>query len=240
MNHAGSLLRAMKLAAFLMLAGAFGLANPEVRASSAKPWQVLTGCTLVDNKSNDGDSFHVSWDGTEFIFRISFADCPEDESRFPDRVAAQADYFGITAQQALEVGEQASEFTRHLMAQPFSVKTRWQRALGSSHLHRTYGFVRAGGRDLAEVLVENGLARIHGVGVSGLTQTELERLRALEAKAKADKRGAWGIAPLPAAAHNYGGAFFPRVSVGGGNRALLPPAAFLHASRQMHPFQEAT
>jgi len=164
-----------------------------VDAASAKPWQVLSGCVVVQNKSNDGDSFHVRWRGSEFIFRIYFADCPEDENRFPDRVAAQAEYFGITPEQAISVGKRASEFTLKYLKQPFSVKTRWQYAMGSSHLRRNYGFVEFGGRDLAELLVANGLARIHGVGVSGLTQEEVDRLRALEAHAKAHRRGAWGL-----------------------------------------------
>lgn len=180
-----------------------GLVGQPVLAAPAKPWHVLTNCTLLDNTSNDGDSFHVRWGGTEFIFRIYFADCPEDETRFPDRVAEQAKYFGITPQQAVAVGKQAAEFTRELLLNPFSVKTRWQKALGSSHLQRNYGFVEVGGtNDLAELLVKNGLARIHGVGVSGLTQEELARLHAFEAQAKAEKLGAWGLAPVPAVTHN--------------------------------------
>ena len=39
-----------------------------------------------------------------------------------------------------------------------------------------------------------GLARIHGMGIGGKTWEEVERLKALEAQAKAEKRGAWGMA----------------------------------------------
>lgn len=203
MNRNSSLARPMKALAFLcLLTALWPLAQP-VRAATAKPWKILTDCAIVDNQYNDGDSFHVRWDGTEFIFRIYFADCPEDDARFPDRVAAQAAYFGITPAQAIEVGKQAAEFTHELLNHPFSIKTRWQRALGSSHLHRNYGFVEVEDQqDLAELLVENGLARIHGVGVSGVTQAEVERLHVLEAKAKADKLGAWSFQPLPAAVSN--------------------------------------
>ena len=190
-------------AVLLPLTVALWLAAQPLLAAPAKPWHVLTNCALVANKANDGDSFHVRWGGTEFIFRIYFADCPEDETRFPDRVAEQARYFGITPAQALAVGRQAADFTRQLLMNPFSVKTRWQKALGSSHLQRNYGFVEvAGTNDLAELLVKNGLARIHGVGVAGLTQEELVRLHALEAQAKAEKLGAWGLALDPAVAHN--------------------------------------
>ena len=51
-----------------------------------------------------------------------------------------------------------------------------------------------GGQDLGELLVANGLARIHGMGIRGKTWEEVERLKALEAQAKAEKRGAWGMA----------------------------------------------
>ena len=135
------------------------LCAPSAQASS-KPWQTLEGCVVVQNKSNDGDSFHVRWEGREFIFRIYFADCPEDDNRFPDRVKAQADYFGITPEQAIAVGKQATEFTLKRLNKPFSIKTRWQYAMGSSHLQRNYGFVIVGRRDLAESLVRNGLARV--------------------------------------------------------------------------------
>ena len=59
---------------------------------------------------------------------------------------------------------------------------------------RKYGIVSVGEKDLAELLVANGLARIHGMGIGGKTWEEVERLKALEAQAKAEKRGAWGMA----------------------------------------------
>lgn len=51
----------------------------------------------------------------------------------------------------------------------------------------------AGGKDLGEELVSRGLARIHGMGIGGKTWEEVERLKVLEAEAKAAKRGAWGM-----------------------------------------------
>ena len=43
------------------------------------------------------------------------------------------------------------------------------------------------------MLVANGLARIHGMGISGKTWEEVERLKVLEAEAKKAKLGAWGM-----------------------------------------------
>ena len=44
------------------------------------------------------------------------------------------------------------------------------------------------------MLVANGLARIHGMGISGKTWEEVERLRMLEEQAHAAGKGAWGLA----------------------------------------------
>jgi hypothetical protein len=43
----------------------------------AEEWQTLRNCRLVPNEWNDGDSFHVSHQGQEYIFRLYFADAPE-------------------------------------------------------------------------------------------------------------------------------------------------------------------
>ena len=161
--------------------------------AASKPWQELDNCILLPNESNDGDSFHIRWENQEFVFRIYFTDCPEADLTYRDRVEAQAAYFGISVEDAVRVGRMASDFTREFLTQPFVIKTRWQYALGRSKLGRKYGFVSVGGQDLAEALVANGLARIHGVGVSGLSTQEVSRLKGLEETAKAKGLGAWGI-----------------------------------------------
>ena len=38
----------------------------------ADEWKTLTNCRLIENESNDGDSFHVKADGEEHIFRLYF------------------------------------------------------------------------------------------------------------------------------------------------------------------------
>jgi endonuclease YncB( thermonuclease family) len=155
-----------------------------------KDWHALTNCQLVASTSNDGDSFHVKHEGREYVFRLYFVDAPETSDDFPDRVQAQADYFGITKADALKVGKDAAAFTRKALAKPFTVLTRWQNALGRSE--REYGIVTADGGDLAAALVSNGLARIHGAPVAVIGEKNNEQLRKLEADAKKAKRGAWG------------------------------------------------
>ena len=57
-------------------------------------------CHYLIKRANDGDSFHVSVNGKEYIFRLYFVDTPEVDTEFPQRVKEQARYFGITPEQA--------------------------------------------------------------------------------------------------------------------------------------------
>jgi endonuclease YncB( thermonuclease family) len=80
-----------------------------------------------------------------------------------DRIAEQAAYFGITPDAAIQIGHEASEFTKQALTKPFTIYTRWRRALGRSAIWRYYAIVvTADGRDLNELLVSEGLARIYG------------------------------------------------------------------------------
>jgi len=79
--------------------------------------------------------------------------------------------------------------------------TRWRRALGRSALWRYYAIViTSDGKDLNELLVSAGLARIYGTRTplpDGRDSREyLAHLRELEAEEKAAKRGAWGKVSL--------------------------------------------
>ena len=162
-------------------------------AQAAKPWQTLSGCRLVEHHANDGDSFHVRWKGSDLTIRLYFADTPESDYRFMDRTRAQAAYFGITEEQAVEVGNLAKEFTRDALKDGFSVRTRWQGVFSGQKGARKYGIVSVGDKDLAELLVANGLTQIPGVGIGVETREEMARLRILKAQAKAARRGAWGM-----------------------------------------------
>ena len=100
--------------------------------------------------------------------------------------------------QALEIGRKAEKFTADAFAKPFNITTRWQNALGESKLGREYGIVTVSGKDLGELLVANGLARIHGANVGGIGKDHVDRLHKLEDHAMAMHIGAWGIVtPAP-------------------------------------------
>jgi endonuclease YncB( thermonuclease family) len=167
------------------------------RRRTAKAWERLDGCTLVPHRWSDGDSFRVRHHGREHLFRLYYVDAPEAEHSLPERLHEQGRYFGITAEQAGQVGREAGAFTRTaLAAKPFSIQTRWRDALGRSEQQRFYALVQSAGGDLGERLVSAGLARIHGVRVplpdGRDSRTYLRHLRNLESAARAKELGGWG------------------------------------------------
>ena len=202
-NH--SILPRLGLAALLL-----ALVAP-ADALAAKKWREYTGCTLIPNASNDGDSFHVKAGNIKsktYLFRLYFVDTPESEKSLPERLKEQADYFGIANPlDVVKVGKAAVAFTEKFLADGnFTVHSRLSDALGRSAKDRDYAMVMSGERDLATELVRNGLARVYG---SGTDLSELEpygktedfwwrRLRQAELDAKKDKLGAWALASGPA------------------------------------------
>jgi competence ComEA-like helix-hairpin-helix protein len=179
------------------LAGTFvALAISDLAARSRK-WVTLENCRLIPNPANDGDSFHVRVKRKEYIFRLYFVDAPETDAALADRLEEQAKYFGVTVEQTLEVGELAKSFITEKLSHPFTVRTCRQDALGRSKSERFYAIIRAGNEDLAEELVKNGLARIHGASAKpvGLftVNAEWAKLEQLQSDAKGEKVGAWGV-----------------------------------------------
>jgi endonuclease YncB( thermonuclease family) len=164
----------------------------------AKTWRVREGCTLVENPANDGDSFHVRMGRRTYIFRLLWVDAPETDDRFPERVAEQSAYFGISTQAVFRAGREAQRFTREFLSrQPFTVYTQFADARGASEKNRYYAIIKSGDTFLMEALVANGLARIHGIQIMppGAPSESVMRmrLRGLETEAKRQRRGAWGL-----------------------------------------------
>jgi endonuclease YncB( thermonuclease family) len=175
-----------------------------VNSAFGADWVKIPNCTLVQDSYRDGDSFHVTTGDKDYIFRLYFVDCPETDNRFPDRVAEQAGYFGVSSAAALLVGEQAKAFTARALTKPFTVYTKFQDARGSSSQHRFYALVETGSGPLASQLVSHGLARVFGMPTAladgTKAKTYIAGLKDLEARAKAAKLGAWGGRPVGAAA----------------------------------------
>ena len=163
--------------------------------------QELSGCKLVDAPGNDGDSFRIRTPGgDEHNLRLYFVDCSEtsaDNNTDASRVRKQTAYFGLSSHaDTLDFGRKASAFTRKVLSEPFTVHTAFATAPGRSAGGRVYGFVRtADGKDLAEVLVAAGLARVYGVyrrTSTGVHHKEAkERFHDIELAAALEKMGLW-------------------------------------------------
>jgi endonuclease YncB( thermonuclease family) len=170
-------------------------------AGREKDWIVLENCRLVPNKANDGDSFHIRANDIEYLVRLYFVDAPETASVGPARLIEQAEYFGISVPQVIEIGLNAKQFVEAKLSEPFTVVTRLAGGLGRSKVQRIYGFVRTNDADLGEQLVANGLARIHGTSATppggSDSAAERQKLQELEREAKRQKLGGWGMAGQP-------------------------------------------
>lgn len=175
---------------------ALALGSSLVPMEARGPWLEWKDCRLEANDSNDGDSFHVKADGKNYILRLYLVDAPESEESFPERVAEQGKYFGITPAQSVQVGEAAAKFVEEKLAQPFSVRTCKQGAMGRSNAVRYYAFVQTSEGDLGELLVANGLARVHGAAPAEdetfSPKAVKTKLRRFEQEARRLQVGGWG------------------------------------------------
>jgi DNA uptake protein ComE-like DNA-binding protein len=171
--------------------------------------QTFPSCTLVEADWADGDSFPVKLpDGRQVTARLYGADCIEwhvNDETLARRLRAQRRYFGIadtdaasSMKTARDFGKQAALHTRELLAKPFTVHTAFAGARGNGEKERAYAFVTtAEGKDLATVLVDEGLARAFGVtrqlpdGTSG--NEYREALADRELTAAASKKGIWAV-----------------------------------------------
>jgi DNA uptake protein ComE-like DNA-binding protein len=171
--------------------------------------QTFPGCTLVEAEWADGDSFPVRLpDGRQVTARLYGADCIEwhvNDETLARRLRAQRRYFGIadtdaasSMKTARDFGKQAALRTREILAKPFTVHTAFAGARGNGEKERAYAFVTTSdGKDLATILVDEGLARAFGVtrqlpnGTSG--NEYRDTLADRELTAAAAKKGIWAV-----------------------------------------------
>lgn len=178
-----------------------GLVRAEDIPDKTKKWNTFAGCEYLTNKSDDGDSFQVRVAGEVRWLRLAYIDTPEADKRFITRNEEQAKYFGVTVEEALAAGKEASGVTAKLLSTPFTVYTRWASALGSTRLPRFSAFIElADGRDLGEVLLSMGYARVRGTPMNTPKGEKIEvykaKLEKLEAEARAKRVGIWAKSSL--------------------------------------------
>ncbi len=169
----------------------------------ADPLVMYANATNLPHSGNDGDSFLVQLDkGEPEMLRLYFADALEstlsaDSDR--RRVRDQARFFGVADPRSVAgFGRQATERTRELLADGFTVHTARARAPGRSKRPRIYAMVTlSDGRDLAAVLVSEGLARARGVARARPDGTRGEeyatQLQDLELAAALERKGLWAL-----------------------------------------------
>ena len=157
----------------------------------------IPGATLIEARINDGDSFKVNAGGRELHLRLYYVDSPEttyDSKAMLARTCEQQRYFGLDDLRTVaDFGEQATEYTQQALSRPFTVHTSYAKTPGGS---RCYAFIEThDGRDLGHLLVEQGLARIHGKtrpSPDGTpSKTVLEELRDLLDVAMLKRTGIW-------------------------------------------------
>ena len=180
-----------------------GSSAPTEKPTRTGRYETYTGCTLVEDRTNDGDSFRVKLpSGRTEVIRLYFVDCPESAFKTYSggqnnyaRIDDQAtDMGGITPQQAVEIGEKAKEFTLSLLGkEPFTLHTVWNSPFKDK---RYSGFIvihyNGKNRFLHEILIEKGYARIHTKGAQlpdGTSERkQKDHLRDLQRTAKQKER----------------------------------------------------
>jgi endonuclease YncB( thermonuclease family) len=192
---------------FCLLATVAWLAQPA--ALGADEWTVLKGCEFVPENYHDGDSFSLrtrkkgAKRSHTYIFRLYGADCPEStDTQEPLRIVEQAQHFRLPPVEVSKWGRAATAFTSKALrdARDITVITRKTEARGQSRRNRYYAFVRVDGKDLAGLLVENGLARAYGMSAAYDGQSAEAYRRLLDRKertARRNRAGLWKESQLP-------------------------------------------
>ncbi|MBP7275592.1 MAG: thermonuclease family protein [Kiritimatiellae bacterium] len=162
--------------------------------AASRRWDTKKGCRLTDVPFTDADSLNVKWEREEFVLRLHHVDAPCADERLSQRNTAHLRYFGITAAESTEVGKEAVKFVRKTLPREFVARAVDQDTVGTSNQPVRYGTITtADGRDLAELLVQNGFAIIRGFNVAEEGADKIQKLKELELEAKTEKRGAWKL-----------------------------------------------
>ena len=145
--------------------------------------------------SNDGDSFRVRCGDEEFQLRLYFVDAPEANLTYSERSREQADYFGVSIDEALKAGTVAKEFVKDVLNGSFVVYTKNNTAPGRGAGARYYGMIKVRGIGLDELLVREGLARNKGATLNlpdgTKSRAHVQKLQELEDAARKQRKGIW-------------------------------------------------
>ena len=179
---------------------AFERKDRELRAETVS-------CSLVDSEYNNGDTFLLkTGDGVVFDAHLYGVDAFETSNDFPSLVTEQAKYFGITNDEAIGLGNKARELVREKLVKNPEAKTFGFTTPGFIFLKKESnnksvldGEIIVDGESLACLLVRNGLVKIYGTIPHTHPEyiVSREKLLQLEAEAKREKVGGWGLVKSP-------------------------------------------
>ena len=163
--------------------------------------ETIEDATLIEAGLNDGDSFKVRAAGKQLHLRLYYVDCPETAAGSDaelERIREQQYHFGLEDPGAVvRFGKGAASYVKRILSRPFTIHTGYAFAPGRSATGRYYAFIEThDGRDLGHLLVEQGLARIHGKtrpAPDGTpSQTVLKELQDMRSVAMLNRAGIWG------------------------------------------------
>ena len=171
--------------------------------------------TFVDADNSDGDTVSIrNPEGRIITCQLLGVDACENDDVIQEQVEEQANYFGITNEQAIEIGKQAKAFNEKVLrgkdgmqklsivSMPFRLSAdNYNRFGGKDGPFDPYwnlildGDIVINEESLSCLLVKNGLARIHGVVPSSSTFLySRAKLEQLEVEAQKAGVGGWGMA----------------------------------------------
>ena len=169
-------------------------------ALQAAELETIENATLIEAGLNDGDSFKVRAAGEELHLRLYYVDCLETAAGTDaelERIREQQYHFGLEDPAAVvRFGKQAADYVKRILSRPFTIHTGYAFAPGRSATGRYYAFIEThDNRDLGHLLVEQGLARIHGKtrpAPDGTpSETVIEELQDMRSVAMLNRAGIW-------------------------------------------------
>jgi len=104
------------VAVFVLAFSGWSFADDSSEPKHLQHFVRFTDREVIEAGSADGDSFRARVDGHDRVLRLYFVDAPESDTRFPQRNAEQAAYFGITSGESVEAGKAAKTYVRTLLA----------------------------------------------------------------------------------------------------------------------------